>query len=291
MNEIHSIKNIEPPYYFVPNSSAQPIRMSVSILGIGLGASGWVNNFVLGKWITIFSFICLLIVLYLWFHESILESQKGLYGSRIDMSYRWGMGWFIFSEIMFFFGFFGALWYIRNITIPWLGDLDHKIILWPNFQAVWPNSGPGNIVDQFEIVNAFWLPTINTALLLTSGLTITISHNFLRKNNCKQSSFWLAITIIFGISFIIFQILEYMHAYSELNLKFNSGIYGSLFYMLTGFHGFHVIIGTIMLTVVFIRLMKEHLTQNKHFVFEAVAWYWHFVDVIWLGLYLFVYWF
>jgi len=230
-------------------------------------------------------------VMFYWFADSIGEAQQGLYSKRIDVSYRWGMSWFIFSEVMFFAGFFGALWYVRTITTPWLGDLDHKLLLWPDFNAVWPNFGPAGVVEQFQSVGPFWLPTINTALLLTSGITLTIAHHALRENHRGKTTFWLAATVLLGFIFVGVQAYEYHHAYTELNLRFNSGAFGSLFYMLTGFHGFHVIMGAIMLTVMLIRLMKGHFTADNHFGFEAAAWYWHFVDVVWLGLYLFVYWF
>jgi cytochrome c oxidase subunit 3 len=201
------------------------------------------------------------------------------------------MSWFIFSEVMFFAAFFGALWYTRTVTLPWLGDLDHKQLLWPDFNAVWPNLGPAGVVESFQTMGPFWLPTINTALLLSSGVTLTISHHALRENHRGKASFWLFATILLGFIFVICQGYEYYHAYTDLNLKFNSGAYGSLFFMLTGFHGFHVLLGATMLAVILVRLMKGHFTADHHFGFEGAAWYWHFVDVVWLGLYLFVYWF
>ncbi|WP_313464903.1 cytochrome c oxidase subunit 3, partial [Achromobacter sp.] len=219
------------------------------------------------------------------------ESEAGMNSKRIDGSYRWGMSWFIFSEVMFFAAFFGALWYTRTITTPWLGDIDHRLMLWPDFKAAWPNFGPAGVVEQFQTVGPFWLPTINTALLLSSGVTLTIAHHALRENHRGKTMFWLAATVILGFIFVACQAAEYHHAYTELNLKFNSGAYGSLFYMLTGFHGFHVILGATMLTVILIRLIRGHFTADHHFGFEGAAWYWHFVDVVWLGLYLFVYWF
>ena len=199
------------------------------------------------------------------------------------------MSWFIFSEVMFFAAFFGALFYARSISMPWLADLDHKV-LWPDFAANWGTGGPAGVVDAFQTMGPFPVPTINTALLLTSGVTLTISHHALREGNRSKTAIWLFATILLGAIFMGFQAYEYMHAYSELNLKLTSGIYGSTFFMLTGFHGFHVTMGAIMLSVVLYRVLKGHFTPDHHFAFEGAAWYWHFVDVVWLGLYVVVYW-
>ena len=291
MSASHSVQGNEAPYYYVPADSGHPVRMALTLLVIGVSAAAWINGVSLAKWGVLVGFLGLITVMFYWFADSIGEAQQGLYSKRIDVSYRWGMSWFIFSEVMFFAGFFGALWYVRTITTPWLGDLDHKLFLWPDFNAVWPNFGPAGVVEQFQSVGPFWLPTINTALLLTSGVTLTIAHHALRENHRGKTTFWLAATVLLGFIFVGVQAYEYHHAYTELNLRFNSGAFGSLFYMLTGFHGFHVIMGAIMLTVMLIRLMKGHFTADNHFGFEAAAWYWHFVDVVWLGLYLFVYWF
>ena len=291
MSASHSVQGNEAPYYYVPADSGHPVRMALTLLVIGVSAAAWINGVSLAKWGVLVGFLGLITVMFYWFADSIGEAQQGLYSKRIDVSYRWGMSWFIFSEVMFFAGFFGALWYVRTITTPWLGDLDHKLLLWPDFNAVWPNFGPAGVVEQFQSVGPFWLPTINTALLLTSGVTLTIAHHALRENHRGKTTFWLAATVLLGFIFVGVQAYEYHHAYTELNLRFNSGAFGSLFYMLTGFHGFHVIMGAIMLTVMLIRLMKGHFTADNHFGFEAAAWYWHFVDVVWLGLYLFVYWF
>jgi len=291
MSASHSVQGKEAPYYFVPADSGHPVRMAVALLFMGLGAAAWVNGADWGKWSVLVGFIGVVIVLYYWFGDAIHESETGLNSKRIDDSYRWSMSWFIFSEVMFFAAFFGALWYTRTVTTPWLGDIDHRLMLWPDFQATWPNFGPAGVVESFQTVGPFWLPTINTALLLSSGVTLTIAHHALRENHRGKTKFWLAATVILGFVFVGCQAFEYIHAYRDLNLKFNSGAYGSLFYMLTGFHGFHVILGATMLTVILIRLMRGHFTADHHFGFEGAAWYWHFVDVVWLGLYLFVYWF
>ncbi len=279
----------QAPYYFVPSPSKWPVLMGTALLVIMAGASGWVNGYSFGKPLNIIGILAALTVLYFWFGDAIAESEGGLYNTRIDTSYRWSMSWFIFSEVMFFGAFFGALFYARSISMPWLADLDHKF-LWPDFAANWGNTGPAGTIEKFEMMGPFPIPTINTALLLTSGVTLTISHHALRVGDRSKTAIWLAATILLGAIFMGFQAYEYHHAYSELNLKLTSGIYGSTFFMLTGFHGFHVTMGAIMLSVVLYRVMKGHFTADHHFAFEGAAWYWHFVDVVWLGLYVVVYW-
>ncbi|MGV7208551.1 cytochrome c oxidase subunit 3 [Oxalobacteraceae bacterium A2-2] len=276
------------PYYFVPGPSRWPLLAGLSLLLTMLGASAWVNDQSWGPYLNLAGIACVIVVLYFWFGDAIGESEGGLYSQRIDHSYRWSMSWFIFSEVMFFAAFFGALFYARSITLPWLGDLDHKII-WPDFSAQWGNS-PAGTVEPYSAMGPFPIPTINTALLLTSGVTLTISHHALRAGHRAQTAVWLFLTILLGAIFMGFQAYEYHHAYTELNLKLTSGIYGSTFFMLTGFHGFHVTMGAIMLSVVLYRVLRGHFTPDNHFAFEGAAWYWHFVDVVWLGLYVVVYW-
>ncbi len=206
-----------------------------------------------------------------------------------------GMMWFILSEVMFFACFFGALLYARQLSLPWLGgegtDSVTRLFLWPDFENVWPSNGPAKLGGEYEIMGAWGIPALNTAILLTSGVTLTIAHHALRADQRGTLKLFLALTFILGFIFLGFQAYEYSHAYSELNLKLGTaGIYGSTFYMLTGFHGLHVTIGAIMLTVIWLRCLKGHFTPTRHFAFEGVAWYWHFVDVVWLGLFIFVYW-
>jgi cytochrome c oxidase subunit 3 len=283
-----SSQHSSAPYYFVPGPSRWPVLAGTSLLVTMAGASALVNGYSWGTWATLAGILSLLVVLYNWFGDAIAESESGLYNTRIDVSYRWAMSWFIFSEVMFFAAFFGALFYARAVTMPWLADIDHKI-LWPDFLPQWGNT-PAAIIDPFVKMGPFWVPTINTALLLSSGVTLTIAHHALRAGHRGKTAFWLFATIALGATFMGFQIYEYMHAYSELNLKLSSGIYGSTFFMLTGFHGFHVTLGAIMLAVVLYRVLKGHFTPDHHFGFEGAAWYWHFVDVVWLGLYVVVYW-
>lgn len=284
-----SSQHANAPYYFVPGPSQWPVLAGASLLLMMAGATAWVNDLPWGPYANIAGLLFFIVVLYNWFGNAIAESEGGKYNARVDTSFRWSMSWFIFSEIMFFAGFFGALFYARSIAMPWLGDLDHKL-LWPDFSAVWGNAGPAGTIEQFKTMGPFPIPTINTALLLTSGVTLTIAHHALRLGHRGKTAFWLLATILLGATFIGLQAYEYMHAYHELNLKLTSGIYGSTFFMLTGFHGFHVTLGAIMLSVVLYRVMKGHFTPEHHFAFEGAAWYWHFVDVVWLGLYVVVYW-
>ncbi|HTD06060.1 cytochrome c oxidase subunit 3 [Undibacterium sp.] len=284
-----SSQHAKAPYYFVPGPSKWPVLGGASLLVTMLGAAGWVNGVPGAMVVNLAGIALTLVVLYFWFGDAIAESEGGLYSPRIDVSYRWSMSWFIFSEVMFFGAFFGALFYARSISMPWLADLDHKV-LWPDFSAFWGNAGPAGTIEAFKTMGPFPIPTINTALLLTSGVTLTISHHALREGHRAKTAFWLFATIVLGAVFMGFQAFEYFHAYHELNLKLTSGIYGSTFFMLTGFHGFHVTMGAIMLSVVLRRVMKGHFTPEHHFAFEGAAWYWHFVDVVWLGLYVVVYW-
>jgi cytochrome c oxidase subunit III len=235
------------------------------------------------------------VILFRWFGEAIRESEGGLYGQRIDVSFRWSMSWFIFSEVMFFGAFFGALYWARVHSVPNLGSLENAV-LWPDFRAIWPSTAPGvtaspaGTVEPFTTVGPWPLPTVNTALLLTSGVTLTIAHHALIAGQRAKTVLWMWITVLLGAIFLVVQAVEYHHAYTDLNLKLSSGIFGSTFFMLTGFHGFHVFVGMLMLLFITLRLQKGHFTPQRHFGFEGAAWYWHFVDVVWLGLYLLVYW-
>ncbi len=283
------------PYYFVPGPSRHPALAALGLFFVILGAGQWINGVGWGVYSLTFGMILFLSVLFQWFSQAVGESEGGSYGRKIDMSFRWSMSWFIFSEVMFFGAFFTALWWARSHSIPALGSLENAL-LWPDFKAVWPSmaagatASPAGIVEPFSTVGPFWLPTINTALLLSSGVTLTIAHHALRDGNRARTLGFMWVTVLLGLLFLFVQGYEYAHLYSELNLKLSSGIYGSTFYMLTGFHGFHVFVGMLMLLFITLRLGKGHFTADKHFGFEGAAWYWHFVDVVWLGLYILVYW-
>ena len=287
----HSQAEHAKPYYFVPNPSQYPILSGLALLFFGVGMASWVNGINLGALSALAGVVGFCTILYFWFGQAAQESETGQYGKNVDTSFRWSMSWFIFSEVMFFAGFFGALFYAKGISMPWLADPYYSGMLWPSFKAVWgTGTGPAGVVDAFQTMGPWPIPTINTAILLTSGITLTISHHALRDGDRPKTMLWLALTVLLGAIFMGFQGYEYYHAYDALNLKLTSGIYGSTFFMLTGFHGFHVTLGAIMLACILYRLAKGHFTAEHHFGFEGAAWYWHFVDVVWLGLYVIVYW-
>ena len=283
------------PYYFVPAPSQYPVLSAIGLLFVIFGAAQWVNGHGWGAYLLFFGLAMWLAVLFQWFRTAVGESEGSLYSDRIDVSFRWSMSWFIFSEVMFFGAFFGALFWLRVHSVPNLGSLENAV-LWPDFKAVWPSvqagftAAPAGTVEAFTTMGPWPLPTINTALLLSSGVTLTIAHHALIAGNRARTIFFMWITVLLGLTFLFVQGYEYSHAYSDLNLKLSSGAYGSTFFMLTGFHGFHVFIGMLMLLFITLRLMKGHFTPERHFGFEGAAWYWHFVDVVWLGLYIVVYW-
>ncbi len=279
--------------YYVPHHSHWPFPASIALFATMLGFGTWLNEISWGRPLFFLGLSVLAAILFVWFRDVIRESLKGYYNKQVDTSFRMGMVWFIFSEVMFFAAFFGALFYARMFSVPWLGGEGAKqstnAFLWPNYSAAWPTNGPAELGGTFHTVPAWGLPLVNTLLLLSSGVTITIAHHALKAGKRGVLLTFLGATIALGMAFLYFQAHEYIHAFTELNLSLGSGIYGSTFYMLTGFHGAHVTLGTIMLIVMWLRCAKGHFTADNHFAFEAVAWYWHFVDVVWLALFMFVY--
>ncbi|MEE4375931.1 MAG: cytochrome c oxidase subunit 3 [Candidatus Competibacteraceae bacterium] len=277
--------------YYVPHGSHWPIIGSVGLFLFMLGFASLLNGG--GAFWMYAGGAVVIYMVFGWFSTVVRESESGTYNDQVDLSFRWGMGWFIFSEVMFFACFFGALFYVREYSVPWLGGESRFIthdLLWPGYDAVWPTNGPGEIGGEFKPMGAWGLPALNTLILLTSGVTVTWAHHALKENNRKHLIWGLAATVGLGALFVILQAIEYSHAMHDYNLTLQSGVYGSTFYMLTGFHGFHVTLGAVILAVVLLRAMRGHFTPEKHFAFEAAAWYWHFVDVVWLGLFVFVYW-
>ncbi len=279
--------------YYVPHASRWPIFGSVSLFLLMFGAANLVNGAAGGSVMLGLGSLLIIIMLFGWFGDVIREHLQGLYNEQVDISFRQGMAWFIFSEVMFFAAFFGALFYARAFSVPWLGGegdgFSTNQFIWSEFTAAWPTNGPGEIGGRFSTIPAWGIPLLNTVILLISGLTITMAHWALKVGQRGALIAWMVATIVLGIIFLFFQVYEYVHAYSDLNLTLSSGIYGSTFFMLTGFHGMHVTLGAIMLTVILGRCIAGHFTKDNHFAFEAVAWYWHFVDVVWLGLFVFVY--
>jgi cytochrome c oxidase subunit 3 len=283
--------------YYLPEPTKWPTITSAGLFLLALGFILFMNEFAGSQWLMLLGALVIIYVIAGWFGEVAGESERGLYDSQVDMSFRMGMGWFITSEVMFFAAFFGALFYARLLAVPWLGETE---LLWPGFEAIWPTAGPageahigsdphGVTAGQFGTIGAWGVPFWNTAILLTSSVTVTIAHWALKEGNRAKLNIWLAITVLLGMLFLYFQAYEYHHAYTELGLTLGTGVYGATFFMLTGFHGMHVTVGTITLAVILFRCLRGHFTKENHFGFEAAAWYWHFVDTVWVGLFIFVY--
>jgi cytochrome c oxidase subunit 3 len=297
--------------YYVPEQSRWPIIGAIGLFLLAFGGANFIQNTTgkyapvetdsfsfqvlfsnLGGYVLALGFAIIIYMLWSWWRDAIRESQGGLYSAQMDRSFKQGMLWFIMSEVMFFAAFFGALLYVRQLIIPWLGGEGNNVmthaLLWPNFLPEWPlTTTPDGTTTT--AMGAMGLPAINTAILLTSSWTLTIAHHALKDNNRQALLNYTSITAFLGIIFLCLQVYEYYHAYTDLGLTLGSGIYGSTFFMLTGFHGFHVTIGTIFLIVLSIRCAKGDFTEKHHFAYEAGAWYWHFVDVVWLFLFIFVY--
>jgi cytochrome c oxidase subunit 3 len=287
--------------YYVPEQSRWPILASIALFLLAYGAGTLLNALTadqgggLGLVLLLAGALMMGLILVGWFGNVIHESRGGLYSPQMDRSFRWGMSWFIFSEMMFFAAFFGALFYVRVLAVPWLGgegDKGVSQLLWPGFTAEWPLFNPPD-AERFPgpaaIISPWQIPLFNTCLLITSSFTLTMAHKALLKDEYMQVRRWLFLTIVLGLVFLGFQIYEYVEAYHELGLTLKSGIYGATFFILTGFHGLHVTLGTLMLIIILGRVVLGHFDSRQHFGFEAVAWYWHFVDVVWIGLFLFVY--
>ncbi|ARU57279.1 MAG: cytochrome c oxidase subunit 3 [Pseudomonadales bacterium] len=287
--------------YYVPAQSKWPIVASIGLCVTMLGMGSIMTNGSAGE-STASSWVLFLIgatimayMLFGWFGHVIHESRTGMYSAQMDRSFRWGMMWFIFSEVMFFAAFFGALFYARVFAVPWLGgegDKGSSAMLWPGFEATWPllkNPDEGLFPGPTQVIDPWALPLLNTILLVSSSVTVTIAHKALKNNERYKLTLWLAITVLLGVAFLFFQAEEYIEAYEHFDLTLASGIYGTTFFMLTGFHGAHVTLGTLMLFIMLLRVRKGHFTKEQHFGFEAASWYWHFVDVVWLGLFVFVY--
>jgi len=291
--------------YYLPEPSYWPLVGSVGLFVTMFGfanALPTTSDGDIGSLIPTYIGLAIMIFMFFgWFGTVIRESESGKYNAQVDVSFRMGMMWFIFSEVMFFAAFFGTLFYIRQLSIPWLaGEGNNAMtnaLLWPEFTGGWAKEGSplanpdtATYPTPKDIIPATGLPLINTILLISSSVTVTFAHHALRAGHRAKLNIWLFITVVLGFTFVGLQAEEYIHAYQDLSLKLSSGGYGSTFYMLTGFHGLHVTIGATMLTVMLLRSLKGHFTDKNHFAFEAAAWYWHFVDVVWVGLFIFVYW-
>ncbi len=287
--------------YYVPHNSKLPIFASIGIFLTLFGTGNLLNELssgadtTFGKLVFMLGGLIMAGTLIAWFGKVIDENHKKMYSAQLNRSFVWGMSWFIFSEVMFFAAFFGALFYVRIYVVDWIGgvgDRGPSNMLWPEYSPHWPlldTPNPARFPGATETISPWGLPLLNTILLVTSSFTVTIAHHGINEGNRKKLITWLGATIALGILFLFVQGYEYYHAYQDLGLTLASGIYGTTFFMLTGFHGAHVTLGTFMLIVMFGRSLKGHFTEKDCFGFEAAAWYWHFVDVVWLGLFLFVY--
>lgn len=288
--------------YYVPAQSRWPIVATVGLFLTLVGAGSVMNANSAGESATVpwtMFWVGAMIMAYMlfgWFGNVITESRAGMYSDQMDRSFRWGMSWFIFSEVMFFAAFFGALFYVRVFAVPWLGGAGENAstgeLLWPDFEPAWPlvsNPDPDLYPGPKALIDPWHLPLLNTVLLVASSVTVTIAHHALKEGERLKLKVWLLATIALGVVFLYFQGVEYAEAYNDLDLTLSSGIYGTTFFLLTGFHGAHVTLGTLMLIIMYFRVDKGHFDKENHFGFEATCWYWHFVDVVWLGLFFLVY--
>ncbi len=304
-------------HYYVPDQSPYPIMATIGLGALVFGLGTFFNELHAdlagsGRYVAMAGFAILVGTLFFWFRTAINENMQGLNSAQLKRSYVWGMGWFIFSEVMFFFAFFGALFYVRNMAGPWLGGEGEKgefnYLLWDSFKFVWPiletpdqvvngvkaafvGPGEGHSMYPKDAHGGLfaWLPLWNTVILLTSSVTVHMAHNGLKDNSRAKFTGWLFVTVVLAIGFLCLQYMEYHEAYVDLGLTLESGIYGTTFFMLTGFHGFHVFLGMTMLLIMFLRALKGHFSHEDCFGFEAASWYWHFVDVVWVCLFFFVY--
>ena len=310
--------------YYVPEKSKLAVCATIGLILSIFGAASIMNDLTFGdpnettsSWsIFLIGLFFFMATLFVWFRTAIRENIAGMNSAQLKKSYVLGMFWFIFSEVMFFFAFFGALFYVRNLVGPWLageGVGAENVRLWPGFEFSWPmmttpqeavggaaaqpiaNNGSFTSAETsmaFADAKAWymWLPMWNTIILLSSSVTCHIAHMGILDGNKKKFNLWLGITVALGVLFLALQVFEYYEAYAHFGLTLNSGIYGSTFFMLTGFHGFHVLMGLPMLLIQLLRsVIGKQFTADDHFGFEASSWYWHFVDVVWVFLFLFVY--
>nr|YP_009002559.1 cytochrome c oxidase subunit III [Cherax cairnsensis]CDL72649.1 cytochrome c oxidase subunit 3 [Cherax cairnsensis] len=251
--------------FHLVDMSPWPLTGSISAMLLTSGLIKWFHQF--NPDLLFFSFIPIILTMIQWWRDITREgTYQGLHTKIVTKGLRWGMILFIVSEILFFFSFFWAFFHSSLAPSIEIG-------------MFWPPEG----IQPF---NPFQVPLLNTTILLSSGATVTWAHHAIMNSNHSEAIQSLSITIILGIYFTSLQAYEYM----EASFSIADSIYGTTFFVATGFHGLHVIIGTSFLSVCFYRLYKCHFSNNHHFGFEAAAWYWHFVDVVWLFLYVFIYW-
>lgn len=252
------------PFHLVDNSP-WPLTGSIGLISMTSGTVVWFHTQQI--WLINLGVIIIIITIIQWWRDVIRESTfQGLHTKKVVVGIKWGIILFIISEIMFFSSFFWAFFHRRLSPAIEIG-------------IQWPPIG-------IKTFNPIRIPILNTIILLSSGVSITWAHNALIIGNFTQTLQRLLITIILGVYFTILQALEYY----EASFTISDSVYGSLFFIRTGFHGIHVLIGTLFILISTIRIIKLHISNTHHIGFEASAWYWHFVDVVWLFLYLSIYW-
>jgi len=276
------------PGYFVPKSARWPIEAAVALLFMAAGGALWLNEEARGPWVLATGVAILAYVLFCWFGSLISEGRRDLYDDQVQRSFRVGMAWFIFSEVVVFGALFAALLYTRLISVPDLASGDTHALLWPGFKGGWPASGP-EIEGTFSPMRALGIPLINTIILLFSGAAVTLADKALDRGKRGWLILLLTVPVVVGVLFLRNQVSEYHHAYTALHLTFASGAYGQTFFILTGLHGLHVAIGTAFMMLMLGRTVRGDFTAKDHLALQAASWYWHFVGVVWLILYVVVY--
>lgn len=261
------------PFHLV-NPSPWPALASLALLILPVGGVLWMHKHAIGIPLTVIGLAMVLYVMYVWWRDVVREAkQDHSHTNEVQHGLRVGMALFIASEVMFFFAFFFAYFSSSIWPTTLITDLFNAT------EGVWPPKGTVTF-------DPFHLPFLNTLILLLSGTTVTWAHHALLTNNKKDLEAGLLATVLLGLAFSALQVVEYAHA----PFGFKDGKFASLFYLTTGFHGFHVFVGTIFLAVCYFRAKKNEFTEKHHLGFEFAAWYWHFVDVVWLFLFVFVYW-
>lgn len=282
----------------VPESSKWPIVGAIGLFLIAIGIVNWIHQNSIGPWLFLLGACVMAFMLFGWFYDVVQENMTTLRHDRqTRISYRWGMFWFIFAELMFFGVFFGALFYIRMFSVPWLagegsGRITH-LLLWPNFQNLWPvfaPPNPGLFSGPKTVFDPWQLPALNTIILICADAAMTWAYWAVLKSSRWQLIVGQVLAIILSICFLLLQVHEYGVAYTQKGLMFNSGIYGSTFFMLTGVHATHVIVGIVIVLALLYRSIRGHFDKDHAFAIAATSWYYHFIDVLWIALFIFVYW-
>jgi len=267
MISIFSFSNKKYHSFHLVTSSPWPFLTAWCAFSVAIGATLYMHYYKFGFEFLCYGLVSLIYCMCLWWRDVIREATfEGKHTKAVQKGLKLGFILFIVSEIMFFFAFFWAFFHSSLSPAIQIG-------------CIWP---PEGIVS----FNPWGVPLLNTYILLLSGITITVTHHYMIKGNGLLARGFIIYTIFLAVFFTIVQLSEY----KESTFSINDGVYGSTFFMATGFHGFHVIIGTIFITVCYVRLLLHHFTKQHHIGFEAAAWYWHFVDVVWLFLFISIYW-